>query len=87
MDVVRIFVMQAVIIGVMGITLGLVLSTTVITLMQKVYVGGDIGYFPVQYESRYYISGIVFGLAISFAAGYIPARKAADVDPVSIFRK
>lgn len=86
-DVVRIFVMQAVIIGVMGVTLGLVLSTTVITLMQKVYVGGDIGYFPVQYESRYYISGIVFGLAISFAAGYIPARKAADVDPVSIFRK
>jgi lipoprotein-releasing system permease protein len=29
----------------------------------------------------------MIGLAITFLAGYIPARKAAKVDPVAIFRK
>jgi lipoprotein-releasing system permease protein len=29
----------------------------------------------------------LIGLFITFLAGYIPAKKAAKVDPVSIFRK
>jgi lipoprotein-releasing system permease protein len=86
-DVVRIFVTQALGIGVMGVIGGLIMATIIITLVQKVYIGGDIGYFPISYEPLKYLQGTVVGLVITFLAGYIPARKAAQVDPVSIFRK
>lgn len=86
-DVVRIFVTQAVSIGVMGVIGGVAMATVVITLLKKVYIGGDIGYFPINYESTKYLQGIIIGLVITFFAGYIPAKKAANVDPVEILRK
>ena len=86
-DVIRIFVTQAVTVGVMGVIGGMMMATVIITLLQHVYVGGDIGYFPITYELTKYIQGIVVGMVITFFAGYIPAKKAANIDPVEIFRK
>lgn len=86
-DVIRIFVTQAVTIGIMGVIGGMIMATVLITFLKKVYVGGDIGYFPIDYEPIKYVQGIVIGLVITFFAGYIPAKKAAQVDPVTIFRK
>ena len=86
-DVIRIFVTQAVSIGVMGVIGGVTLATVLITLLKRVYVGGDIGYFPIDYETKKFVQGIVIGLIITFFAGYIPAKKAANVDPVDILRK
>ena len=86
-DVIRIFVTQAVTVGVMGVIGGMIMATVIITLLQHVYVGGDIGYFPITYEITKYIQGVVVGMIITFFAGYIPAKKAANIDPVEIFRK
>ena len=86
-DVIRIFVTQAVTIGIMGVIGGMIMATVLITFLKKVYVGGDIGYFPIDYEPTKYLQGVVIGLIITFFAGYIPAKKAAQVDPVTIFRK
>ena len=86
-DVIRIFVTQAVSIGVMGVMGGVILATILITLLKRVYVGGDIGYFPIDYEALKFVQGIGIGLIITFFAGYIPAKKAANVDPVAILRK
>lgn len=86
-DVIRIFVQQALIVGAIGVTFGLIGASLLIMRLKQVYIGGDIGYFPVDYEWTVYIKGITFGMIITFLAGYIPARKAANVDPVSIFRK
>lgn len=86
-DVIRIFVTQAVSIGLMGVIGGIFLATILITILKKVYVGGDIGYFPIDYETKKFIQGTIIGLVITFFAGYIPAKKAANVDPVEIFRK
>ena len=86
-DVIKIFVTQAVTIGVMGVIGGMIVATILITFLKKVYVGGDIGYFPIDYEPTKYLQGVVIGLVITFFAGYIPAKKAAQVDPVTIFRK
>jgi lipoprotein-releasing system permease protein len=86
-DVIRIFVTQAVSVGVMGVIGGMMMATLIITLLQHVYVGGDIGYFPITYEVTKYIQGIVVGMVITFFAGYIPAKKAANIDPVEIFRR
>ncbi|CAN5514270.1 ABC transporter permease [soil metagenome] len=86
-DVIRIFVQQALMIGMMGSAMGLTLATILVNVLKHVYVGGDIGYFPIQFEPTMYLRGLIFGLIITFFAGYIPAKKAANVDPVSIFRK
>jgi lipoprotein-releasing system permease protein len=86
-DVIRIFVTQAVTVGIMGVIGGMIMATVIITLLQHVYVGGDIGYFPITYEVTKYIQGVVVGMIITFFAGYIPAKKAANIDPVEIFRK
>ncbi len=86
-DVVRIFVTQALVVGILGVIGGVILATILIAVLQNIYVGGDIGYFPIEYDTSRFIRGIVFGLIITFFAGYFPARKAAKVDPVEIFRK
>jgi len=86
-DVVRIFVTQAISIGIMGVIGGVIMAIVLITVLRNVYVGGDIGYFPIDYEPIKFIQGVVIGLVITFFAGYMPARKAANIDPVEILRK
>ena len=86
-DVVRIFVTQAISIGIMGVIGGVIMATILITILKRVYLGGDIGYFPIDYEPQKFVQGVVIGLIITFFAGYIPAKKAANVDPVDILRK
>jgi lipoprotein-releasing system permease protein len=86
-DVIQIFLTQALSIGVMGVIGGMLAATLLITVLKQVYVGGDIGYFPISYEPYKYLQGVIVGMVITFFAGYLPAKKAANVDPVSIFRK
>lgn len=86
-DVVRIFLTQALSIGLMGVLGGMGMAVVMVTLLKKVYVGGDIDYFPIDYEPLKFAQGVIVGMIITFFAGYLPARKAAQVDPVSIFRK
>jgi lipoprotein-releasing system permease protein len=86
-DVVRIFVYQALTIGAIGVILGVFFALILVQALQHVYIGGDIGYFPIRFEPWVFVRGIFIGLFITFLAGYVPAKKAAKVDPVSIFRK
>jgi len=86
-DVIRIFVTQAISIGIMGVIGGVIMATILITILKRVYLGGDIGYFPIDYEPQKFVQGVVIGLFITFFAGFIPAKKAANVDPVDILRK
>ena len=44
-------------------------------------------YFPIDYEPQKFVQGVLIGLFITFFAGYIPAKKAANVDPIDILRK
>lgn len=86
-DVIRIFVTQAVTIGFLGVLGGVTMASILITILKRVYIGGDIGYFPIDYEPKKYLQGVLIGLIITFFAGFIPAKKAANVDPVEILRK
>ena len=86
-DVVSIFVSQALIIGLIGIVFGVLFASVMVASLQSYYVGGDIGYFPIYFKLSNFIKGVAFGFGVTFLAGFIPARKAANVDPVSIFRK
>ncbi len=86
-DVTRIFVQQALVIGCIGATAGVLLASLLVKVLSGVYIGGDIGYFPIRFEPLIFLRGALIGLGITFFAGLIPARKAANVDPVSILRK
>jgi lipoprotein-releasing system permease protein len=74
-------------IGILGVIGGVILALILINILKTIYVGGDIGYFPIEFNMYVFTKGIVFGLILTFFAGYFPARKAARVDPVEIFRK
>ena len=86
-DVVKIFVSEAIIMGFFGTCIGLGLATVIINLVSHVYVGGDIGFFPIRFEPTIIGLGAFIGMFVTTAAGFIPARNAAKVDPVEIFRK
>jgi lipoprotein-releasing system permease protein len=86
-DVVRIFLLEALIMGVLGTILGLLFGALLIQIMSGVYMGAPVGYFPITFESRLFLRSFLLGIFIIICAGYFPARKAAKVDPVSIFRR
>lgn len=86
-DVIKIFVTEALIMGVIGTVAGLLLGSGLIAIMQNVYMGGPVGYFPITFEPKLFTTSFFLGIFITLCAGYFPARKAAHVDPVDIFRK
>lgn len=85
-SVVKIFISEALIIGLLGTFLGMLLGAFLINILSKVYIGGDTGYFPIQFEPKIMVAGFLVGVIVTAIAGYIPARSAAKVDPISIFR-
>jgi lipoprotein-releasing system permease protein len=85
-SVVKIFISEALIIGILGTIMGLIIGSALVKALSKVYIGGDRGYFPIEFEPKIILLGIFIGLLVSFIAGLIPAKGAAKVDPVAIFR-
>jgi lipoprotein-releasing system permease protein len=86
-DVVRIFLIESIIMGLIGTFVGLLVGAVLIGVMSNIYVGGPIGNFPISFEPSMFAQSFVLGMIITICAGYFPARKAANVDPVEIFRK
>ncbi len=86
-DIIKIFVSEAFIMGAFGTFLGLTFGFILVSIMQTVYIGPPIGYFPIFHDPKVYLTGAVFGISVSLGAGYFPARKASKIDPVEIFRK
>jgi lipoprotein-releasing system permease protein len=86
-DVVKIFIYEALIMGLIGTIAGLLMGSIMIAIMANLDMGGPVGKFPIGFEVYLYMKSFVLGMIITFCAGYFPAKKAADVDPVSIFRK
>ena len=85
-SVVKIFIAEALIIGILGTIMGLIIGSALIKAVSRVYIGGDRGFFPIGFEPKIMILGVLIGLFVAFIAGLIPARGAAKIDPVAIFR-
>jgi lipoprotein-releasing system permease protein len=89
-DVRRIFMIQSLVIGVIGALAGLMVGFTLSYLISKApFNGGDVvslDHFPVNFSLKYYITGIIFGVSTTAIAGYMPSRKASWVDPIEIIR-
>jgi lipoprotein-releasing system permease protein len=89
-DVRQIFMIQSLAIGLIGSVFGLLIGYGISYLISKApFDGGDIvslDHFPVNFDLKYYLTGIVFGVATTALAGYMPSRKAAKMDPIEILR-
>jgi len=86
-DIVQIFLAEATVMGVLGVSLGLLLAALLVEVVSRIYIGSPVGYFPIYFESISFVRGALFGMLAALGAGYIPARRAARVDPIEIFRK
>ncbi len=89
-DVNNIFMSQALIIGLVGGGLGLLigmgLSHLIDTLPFETEALPTIKTFPVNHNPWYYLIGITFALISTFIAGYLPSARARRIDPVNIIR-
>ena len=86
-DVIQIFISEALFFGVIGTLIGIIVGIILIYIMKSIYIGPPVGYFPISVEAPLVLLSTMLGLLLTLCAGYFPARKAADVDPVEIFRK
>ena len=86
-DVIRIFLAEALFFGVIGTLIGLIVGIILIKIMANIYIGQPVGNFPISIELPLIIRSALLGLVLTLCAGYFPARTAAEVDPVEIFRK
>lgn len=89
-DVQRVFIYQALIIGIIGGLLGLCIGFLMSYGISKSPFETDalptVKTFPVNFNMWYYIGGSLFALITTFFAGYLPAKKASKIDPVAILR-
>jgi lipoprotein-releasing system permease protein len=89
-DVKMIFMIQSLVIGLIGSVMGLAIGYLLSWLISKApFNGGDfisLDHLPVNFDPKYYVIGIVFGVVTTALAGYMPSRKAAHIDPIEILR-
>jgi lipoprotein-releasing system permease protein len=89
-DVQVIFISQAVIIGVIGGIIGLLVGFGVSVLIDQTPFDTPamptIKTYPIDYNPKYYFIGTIFALLSTFFAGFFPSKKAAKIDPVEIIR-
>ena len=89
-DVKKIFIYQAMFIGIVGGLLGLILGGVMSYAISKAPFETEaiptVKTFPVNFDPLFYLIGSVFALITTFFAGYLPAKKASKIDPVDIIR-
>jgi len=89
-DVKVIFILQAVLIGIFGGILGVALGYSASMFIDQLPFDSmafkTIDTYPVVYHIDDYAIGVGFAMLTTFLAGYFPAQKASDVDPVDIIR-
>jgi lipoprotein-releasing system permease protein len=89
-DVMRIFLTESLVIGVVGGLLGLGLGFIVTKIIGSIPLNIK-GFVSMEYLSfnrdpMFFVLAFVFGLIATSLAGYLPARKASKIDPVNIIR-
>ncbi len=89
-DIIFIFLVQSVIIGLLGALFGAGLSYVISYFISTTPLDTSdfiiVDTYPINFKLMYYALGIAFGILTTILAGYFPSKKASRVDPVTIIR-
>ena len=89
-DVQLIFMSQAIIIGlvggVLGLLIGLIFTNIINTIPFQTEALPTVETYPINFNPWFYLIGITFAMISTFFAGYLPSNKAKKIDPVTIIR-
>jgi lipoprotein-releasing system permease protein len=85
--IVRVFLVQGAILGVVGSLAGIVLGTLLAFLFQGIARGPDgTALFPVSLTATLYVRSVAIALVVGILAAVVPARRAAATDPALVIR-
>ncbi len=89
-DIVRIFLTESLLIGIvgglLGLALGFVMQQVVGSIRMDVKGFVSLEYLKFNSSPAFYAFAYFFALIVTAAAGYIPARKASKIDAIEIIR-
>lgn len=86
-DVRKIFLTQGIVIGICGGFVGMALGWLCSDIVNHIpFNVAGLATLPMTYNPKDYILAFFFGLITTFVASYLPSRKAAKIDPVTIIR-
>jgi len=93
-DILSLFLYQSSMIGLLGGILGCIIGASggafIIQILNQYLkeLGGTFssGNIPLIYSTQWFLIAVFFGIVIGIAAGVLPARKAAKMDPVTALR-
>jgi lipoprotein-releasing system permease protein len=72
--------------GLAGLLFGFLLSATIDSIPFNTAALPTITTYPINYNPKFYLIGVIFSLITTYFAGWFPARKASKIDPVIIIR-
>jgi len=86
-DIVQIFLLQSLVIGIIGGTAGIVFGFLISTAVNHIpFQVATLQTLPMTFYLKDYTLSFIFGMLTTFIAGYLPAKKASTIDPVIIIR-
>lgn len=89
-DVRRIFLIQGAVLGVVGNLVGLPLGCAIMSGLMKIKFkppgSSEMIQMPIDWGWRQFVIAALFALTSSVVAAFLPAKKAAEVQPVDILR-
>lgn len=86
-DIVEIFLTQSVVIGFLGGLVGMILGNLISQIISRIpFKIASLSTLPIDFKISDYVMAFFFGIIITLIAGYLPARKASQIDPVEIIR-
>ena len=89
-DLKRIFLLEGLIVGVLGSGLGVLLGLVLMRVLGEVAIRppgvSEVVHLPIWWGAEQYALAILFAMLSCLAASYLPARRAGSVHPVDILR-
>ena len=89
-DVKKIFISISLSIGVAGafggVLIGFLMSLGIDAIPFSAPSLPSVETYPIDYGLQYYTIAVIFAMITTFLAGWMPAKKASNVDPVTIIR-